>query len=183
MNQIAEHHRPNVEVTITAELRALLAARNTLPADVDAIAQTAEAVVQTEKPVGKPAWVSLCLRRDGGRPRRFIGMKVHEALAEAKVGEEVIHHGLTLYHEKDGGLICALHAEPGDPLAGRPAFWCEPVSDPSQFQRLSERWKRDVLAGFQTVDEHITGPSADPEHLSMQFNAFTAQCLRNAQTH
>lgn len=183
MNQTAEHQRPDIDVTITAELRALYAARYGRSVDPDDASEATEEGAPANDLVREPVWETICLRRDGARPRRFIGMKVHEVAAETAFGDIGLQHGLAFYQERDGDLICALRVTPEDPFARRPGYWCEPVTDAAEFMQLMRRWMRDVLGSFLSGTHPAEAPCPGQDHLLAQFNALTAQCLRTAQTH
>ncbi|MFA8442745.1 hypothetical protein [Yoonia sp.] len=96
-----EHQiKPHIDVTITPELHALYAGRTL--SDAPALAATTQGNIAADKedlrnPDVASGWRSYCLRRDGRRPLKFMGLHVASYTVPTLVGDMVCTQKLSIY--------------------------------------------------------------------------------------
>lgn len=157
----------DIDVRISDELRALMAARRPV-----------RAPEARPDPVAPPAplWPVRHLRQDGARPLSFRGNLIWE---RRQVVEGAVTLGLALHLVETGGLALALSAEPDAGQAGRPRHRAGFVQGPEDLgPALSDFRPQACLEPL-----YLTDPAARDRLHALQvaigtaFTSMAAECL------
>ena len=174
----------NIEVTIAQELRDLIAARAGLRGVVAPDHQVDVSEGGAAERVGEGMDVQSCqtscvVRRDGQRPKRFVGMSVVSFDGEIEVGGMRCLQHMTLYQSQGlhHYLALSLHFPGG--VRSRPLFDCYDIAPGTGTQVLT-RWFARISAHLSVSSLIAVGGDASPDPLSAfaaGFHALTAHSL------
>lgn len=174
------HHTDQikVEVTISPELRFLMAERASPPPSTP---KPEPAPVAPRQESGTPTGLPLAeirLRQDGAKPVRFRGAPAFKVDGELQRHSASIAHHFALYLDAAGKIHAAVSLEPGDAAGVRPSYRCAVLNDTLELHTWLELWLRDVLGPV------LSGPrrncaQTQPTVLAA-FHTLTGHCLRSA---
>ena len=167
----------NVEVTISGELRGLLAAAWGVVAERDLIAQADPRSVPAGPLQEPPDWQDITLRRDGQRPLVFRGLTI---VIRHCISDDLPGRGeqtLSLYLAEDRTLYAALAFMPPPTAAARPAHRCQLIRDLGEFEAFLNSWHPEMCFETHRVPASHQHPAAGPLAVRSAFNSMAADCL------
>ena len=128
------------DVTISDELRALLAARRGVlqPGRSATVASTEPAVSSPALMSQMPEWQRIALRQDGARPLVFRGAPVVDLRQSVAAPEGEAEIQIALYVGETGGFFAGLAAIPAISMPGRAQFRAKALEAETDFTRLLE---------------------------------------------
>ena len=166
----------NVNVTISDELRSLLAAGRGIVAEPDAIAPPLPLV--PAEPVPAPVnWQDIILRRDGQRPLAFRGLPIVTRHCASDDLPGRAEQTLSLYVAEDRTVYAALAFQPPHTAPARPLHRCQIIRDQDEFEAFLNSWHPELCfeaARVPTLHQH---PAAGPLAVRSAFNSMAADCL------
>ena len=181
----------NIEVSISHQLRALLAQRLAVPENCPDTTEAEEESVQT--PPDSTCLSNLdamptvgdvyLLRRDGARPIRFEGQVLLDISHVWTLPGGAFDHRVVLYLGAEGSLCASLHLEPRNPETARPSFRCTEIHDGSAFETFARHWVRDILTGtaLKAGAWQDTDTKTQSGKIETVFHDLTEQSLRVLQ--
>ena len=162
--QMEHRIKPDIDVIITPELHAPYAGRTL--SDAPAIAATKQGnIAADEEDLRKPnvasGWRSYCLRRDGRRPLKFMGLRVASYTVPTLIGDMVCTQKLTIYSDQSHKfyMSLALHMPAEAPI--RSIFDADLVSTHAPKRLLSD-WRDKITQ----VSKAATLSSPDKDMVS-----------------
>jgi hypothetical protein len=164
----------NVEVTISDELRRLLA-------ESWGEAPEPEPIITPDPPIDAPSiaadWQDILLRRDGQRPLAIRGLAImtRRSLIEDPYG--AAEQSLSLYLTEDRSVVAALAFEPAQTAPARPAHRCQTIRDQGDLEVFLKEWAPELCFEAPRDQTHHQYPAAGLLAVRSAFNSMAADCL------
>lgn len=170
-----------VEVTISPELRHLLAARaapsTAPPPPVPKRNPKSMQSVPDEVVSSGPPSRSILLRQDGTKPVRFRGSPVFNIEDRWPQHAPGFVHQFTLYLDEAGGIYAAVRLDPDEGQNSRPSYRCAPLEGGLQLHFWLESWLQEVVA--PALAQHTPYRRRAFDQVSAAFHSLTGHCLRS----
>lgn len=170
-----------VEVTISPELRYLLAARAAHsaapPPPVPKPDPAPTPSVPDQAASSGPPSSNILLRQDGAKPMRFRGSPVFNI--EDRWPEEGLGfvHQFTLFLDDTGGICAAVRLDPDEGQCMRPSYRCATLENGPQLHFWLERWLQEVVG--PALAQNTPYRRRAFEQVSAAFHSLTGHCLRS----
>jgi hypothetical protein len=175
-----------VEVTISEELRGLLALMRDMPAPVALPPGQVVAPAMPDRLDASPVvWPEVRLRRDGQRPMLFRGLPVMSRLCTADLAAGTAEQRLTLYVAEGDLLYASLVFEPPETACARPSHRCQPIRDRDEFELFLKAWHPEshLETVFASGPQHQESLAAGQVAVRSSFITMAADCLSKGVLH
>ncbi|PJI91442.1 hypothetical protein BC777_0270 [Yoonia maricola] len=177
---MGQHINPQIDVTITPALRALLAGQSVTAAGESAREVPARMIhdtVPTATSVPRSATQMQSLRRDGKRPLRFEGLLVVANIVPVRVDDMVLQQHMAIYVDNAGDIYMSLALLIPPDAPARSLFNANKISVQAPEQHLSNWYDR-----ASKIIEQLTPPSPCPDARAPLYSALrslTSLCLQS----
>ncbi len=170
-----------VEVTISPELRHLLAARRTPaaakpPADPGPEPDRAQSDEDMSVAPGRPSG-RILLRQDGAKPVRFLGSEIFRVEGHWPEGTDAFAHEFALFVDAAGGLHAAVSLNPDERQGIRPSYRYLTLESGLQLRFWLGQWVQEIVG--PALAQQTPYRRLAPDKVLAAFHSLTGQCLQS----